>query len=153
MVAMPFLLGVIFLHYFKLTYTLFDSYYSQIAQISIDLAKECLAERYEKYSDKSWKCVFFNRFPRIITSFSVFHVKIEWGESVNCLEVNRYFLDEKTTIRNKCSNFLREMVNSYLSLPDRNLSLLFDYADKLRVRRILEQYIALKLWVKSRTME
>ena len=39
-----------------------------------------------------------------------------------------------------------EVVNSYLALPDRNLSLLFDYADKLRVRRILEQYIALKLW-------
>ena len=38
-----------------------------------------------------------------------------------------------------------EVVNSYLSLPDRNLSLLFDYADQLRVRRILEQYIALKL--------
>lgn len=38
-----------------------------------------------------------------------------------------------------------EVVNSYLSLPDRNLSLLFDYADKLRVRRILEKYIALKL--------
>ena len=38
-----------------------------------------------------------------------------------------------------------EVVNSYLALPDRNLSLLFDYADKLRVRRILEQYIALKL--------
>ena len=38
-----------------------------------------------------------------------------------------------------------EVVNSYLALPDRNLSLLFDYADRLRVRRILEQYIALKL--------
>ena len=38
-----------------------------------------------------------------------------------------------------------EVVNSYLALPGRNLSLLFDYADKLRVRRILEQYIALKL--------
>ena len=38
-----------------------------------------------------------------------------------------------------------EVVNSYLALPDRNFSLLFDYADKLRVRRILEQYIALKL--------
>ena len=38
-----------------------------------------------------------------------------------------------------------EVVNSYLALPDRNLSLLFDYADKLRVKRILEQYIALKL--------
>ena len=38
-----------------------------------------------------------------------------------------------------------EVVNSYLALPGRNLSLLFDYADKLRVRRILKQYIALKL--------
>jgi len=38
-----------------------------------------------------------------------------------------------------------EVVNNYLALPDRNLSLLFDYADKLRVRRILEQYIALML--------
>ena len=38
-----------------------------------------------------------------------------------------------------------EVVNNYLVQPDRNLSLLFDYADKLRVRKILEQYIALKL--------
>ena len=38
-----------------------------------------------------------------------------------------------------------EVVNSYLALPDRNLSLLFDYANKLRVRKLLEQYIALKL--------
>lgn len=38
-----------------------------------------------------------------------------------------------------------EVLNNYLSRQDRNLSLLFDYADKLRVRRILEQYIALKL--------
>ena len=38
-----------------------------------------------------------------------------------------------------------EVVNNYLAQTDRNLSRLFDYADKLRVRRILEQYIALKL--------
>ena len=38
-----------------------------------------------------------------------------------------------------------EVVNSYLALPDRNLSLLFDYANKLRVKKLLEQYIALKL--------
>ena len=37
------------------------------------------------------------------------------------------------------------VVNSYLARADRNLSQLFDYADRLRVRRILEQYIALKL--------
>ena len=38
-----------------------------------------------------------------------------------------------------------EVVNNYLAQTDRNLSRLFDYAEKLRVRRILEQYIALKL--------
>lgn len=38
-----------------------------------------------------------------------------------------------------------EVVNSYISLPDRNLTLLMDYAEKLRVRRILEQYIAIRL--------
>ena len=48
--------------------------------------------------------------------------------------------------RNKVGmDICAEVVNSYLSLPDRNLSLLFDYADKLRVRSILEQYVALKL--------
>lgn len=38
-----------------------------------------------------------------------------------------------------------EVVNSYISRPDRNLTLLMDYAEKLRVRRILEQYIAIRL--------
>lgn len=38
-----------------------------------------------------------------------------------------------------------EVVNSYISQPDRNLTLLMDYAEKLRVRRILEQYIAIRL--------
>ena len=40
---------------------------------------------------------------------------------------------------------VEELVNNYISQPDRNLSLLMDYADKLRVKRILEQYIAIKL--------
>ncbi len=38
-----------------------------------------------------------------------------------------------------------EVVNSYISQPDRNLSMLMDYAEKLRVKRILEQYIAIRL--------
>lgn len=38
-----------------------------------------------------------------------------------------------------------EVINSYLSRPNRDMSLLMDYADKLRVKRILEQYITLKL--------
>ena len=48
--------------------------------------------------------------------------------------------------RNKVGmDICAEVVNNYLAQTDRNLSRLFDYADKLRVRRILEQYIALKL--------
>lgn len=48
--------------------------------------------------------------------------------------------------RNKVGiDVFAEVLNTYLSRQDRNLSLLFDYADKLRVRRILEQYIALRL--------
>ena len=38
-----------------------------------------------------------------------------------------------------------EVVNSYLACPNRNLSLLMDYAESLRVRRLLEQYLAIKL--------
>lgn len=38
-----------------------------------------------------------------------------------------------------------EVVNSYISRLDRNLTLLMDYAEKLRIRRILEQYIAIRL--------
>lgn len=48
--------------------------------------------------------------------------------------------------RNKVGmDICAEVVNNYLKLPERNLSLLFTYADKLRVRKILEQYIALIL--------
>ncbi len=38
-----------------------------------------------------------------------------------------------------------EVVNSYLALPDRNLSKLMEYADLLRVKQILERYITMKL--------
>lgn len=38
-----------------------------------------------------------------------------------------------------------EVVNNYLSLPDRNMSKLLDYAGPLRVKNILEQYMTIKL--------
>lgn len=38
-----------------------------------------------------------------------------------------------------------EVVNNYLNLPDRNLSLLMDYANKLRVKRTLEKYLEIRL--------
>lgn len=38
-----------------------------------------------------------------------------------------------------------EIVNNYLALPDRNLTLLMDYADKLRVAKTLQKYLEIKL--------
>lgn len=38
-----------------------------------------------------------------------------------------------------------EVVNNYLALPDRNLTLLMDYASKLRVTKTLEKYLEIKL--------
>ena len=38
-----------------------------------------------------------------------------------------------------------EIINNYLECPDRNLSKLMDYARKLKVGKILEQYLQVKL--------
>lgn len=38
-----------------------------------------------------------------------------------------------------------EVVNSYLALSNRNLTLLMDYANKLRVKNILQKYLEIKL--------
>lgn len=38
-----------------------------------------------------------------------------------------------------------EVVNTYLTRPDRNLTLLMDYANKLRVTKTLEKYLEIKL--------
>lgn len=38
-----------------------------------------------------------------------------------------------------------EVVNSYLALPNRNLTLLMDYASKLRITKTLEKYLEIKL--------
>ena len=55
-------------------------------------------------------------------------------------------MSDAVKYRNKIGmDVCSEVVNNYISQPDRNLSLLMDYADKLRVKRILEQYIAIKL--------
>lgn len=38
-----------------------------------------------------------------------------------------------------------EVVNHYLARPDRNISLLMDYAEKLKVTQTLERYLEIKL--------
>ena len=76
--------------------------------------------------------------------FGVMDVEMS-GYNIRMTDMERSVCDA-VKYRNKVGmDVCAEVVNNYLSLPGRNLSLLFDYADKLRVRRILEQYIALKL--------
>lgn len=82
-------------------------------------------------------------------SDSMFDIGIE-QQTVNGYRIQIYNKErcvcDAVKYRNKVGmDVCAEVVNNYLALSDRNLSLLFDYADKLRVRRILEQYIALKL--------
>jgi len=38
-----------------------------------------------------------------------------------------------------------EIVNNYLARPERNISLLMDYADKIRVTKIIEKYLEIQL--------
>lgn len=48
--------------------------------------------------------------------------------------------------RNKVGmDICAEVVNSYLARPSRNLTLLMDYAEKLRVTKVLSKYLEIKL--------
>ncbi len=67
------------------------------------------------------------------------------GYRINIYDVERCVCDA-VKFRNKVGmDVCAEVVNSYLSRPDRNLSRLMDYARKLRVANILEKYLEIKL--------
>ena len=76
-----------------------------------------------------------------------YHVAVKRGRGYHIHIYNKErCVCDAVKYRNKIGmDVCSEVVNNYISQPDRNLSLLMDYADKLRVRRILEQYIAIKL--------
>ena len=67
------------------------------------------------------------------------------GYSVRLYNIERSVCDA-VKYRNKVGmDVCSEVVNNYISRPERNLTLLMDFADKLRVKRILEQYLAINL--------
>lgn len=67
------------------------------------------------------------------------------GFSIRLYDIERCVCDA-VKFRNKVGiDVCSEVINSYLSRPDRNLSRLMDYARLLRVGRILEQYLQVKL--------
>ena len=65
--------------------------------------------------------------------------------NVRLYDVERCVCDA-VKFRNKVGmDVCSEIINDYLERPDRNLSKLMDYARKLRVGTILEQYLKVKL--------
>ena len=67
------------------------------------------------------------------------------GFNIRLYDVERCVCDA-VKFRNKVGmDVCSEIINNYLERPDRNLSKLMDYARRLRVGKILEQYLQVKL--------
>ena len=67
------------------------------------------------------------------------------GFNIRLYDVERCVCDA-IKFRNKVGmDVCSEIINNYLERPDRNLSKLMDYARRLRVGKILEQYLQVKL--------
>ena len=67
------------------------------------------------------------------------------GFNIHVYDVERSVCDA-VKFRNKVGmDVCSEIINNYLERPNRNLSKLMDYARKLRVGTILEQYLQVKL--------
>ncbi len=67
------------------------------------------------------------------------------GYNIRIYNVERCVCDA-IKFRNKVGiDVCSEVVNNYLARPERNLTLLMDYADKLRVTKTLEKYLEIKL--------
>lgn len=67
------------------------------------------------------------------------------GFNIRVYDVERSVCDA-VKFRNKVGmDVCSEIINNYLERPNRNLSRLMDYARKLRVGTILEQYLQVKL--------
>lgn len=71
--------------------------------------------------------------------------KIIDGFNIRLYDVERCVCDA-VKFRNKVGmDVCSEIINNYLERPDRNLSKLMDYARRLRVGKIIEQYLQVKL--------
>lgn len=67
------------------------------------------------------------------------------GFNIRLYDVERCVCDA-VKFRNKVGmDVCSEIINNYLERPDGNLSKLMDYARRLRVGKIIEQYLQVKL--------
>ena len=111
---------------------------------SIPQAFHIAIKRGRKVSIPSFPRIEVHHYTEDLLKIGVISMIID-GFNIRLYDVERCVCDA-IKFRNKVGmDVCSEIINNYLERPDRNLSKLMDYARKLRVGKILEQYLQVKL--------
>lgn len=101
-------------------------------------------KRGRKVSIPSFPRIEVHHYMEDLLKIGVISMTID-GFNIRLYDVERCVCDA-VKFRNKVGmDVCSEIINNYLERPDRNLSKLMDYARRLRVGKILEQYLQVKL--------
>ena len=99
---------------------------------------------FRKVTVPSFPKVEIHHYTETILALGVMRMEID-GFNIQLYNVERCVCDA-VKFRNKVGlDVCSEIIDKYLKRTDRNLSCLMDYARKLRVGTILEQYLQVKL--------
>ena len=111
---------------------------------SMPQAFHVAVKRDRKVTVPSFPKIEIHHFTESILKLGIMKMKID-GFNIRVYDVERSVCDA-VKFRNKVGmDVCSEIINNYLERPNRNLSRLMDYARKLRVGTILEQYLQVKL--------
>ena len=101
-------------------------------------------KRGRKVSAPSFPKIEVHHYTEDLLKIGVISMIID-GFNIRLYNVERCVCDA-VKFRNKVGmDVCSEIINNYLERPDRNLSKLMDYARRLRVGKIIEQYLQVKL--------
>lgn len=101
-------------------------------------------KRDRKVTMPSFPKLEIHHYTETILGLGVMKMKID-GFNIRVYDVERSVCDA-VKFRNKVGmDVCSEIISNYLERPNRNLSKLMDYARRLRVGTILEQYLQVKL--------
>ena len=101
-------------------------------------------KRGRKVSIPSFPRIEVHHYMEDLLKIGVISMTID-GFNIRLYDVERCVCDA-VKFRNKVGmDVCSEIINNYLERPDRNLSKLMDYARRLRVGKIIEQYLQVKL--------
>ena len=111
---------------------------------SMPQAFHVAVKRDRKVTVPSFPKIEIHHFTESILKLGIMKMKID-GFNIRVYDVERSVCDA-VKFRNKVGmDVCSEIINNYLERPNRNLSKLMDYARKLRVGTIFEQYLQVKL--------